>query len=97
MSKKIIWTIVIVLIIIAGIWYFMSSSSSSKQTPQPVSDNTGQIQNVAAAQVGVQSSASTDTSNAGINQDVSAIDAQMQGLGTDSASANQNVSATSAQ
>ena len=70
----------------------MSNSNSSVVSP---ASTTTQPTDNSNNEAGTSVSSPTDTSDTGINQDVQAIDSQLQGLGTDSSSANQDVSITS--
>ena len=91
--KKQAISIGIIVILIGGIWYFMSSSntpqtnaiSPNQASPTQTTDQTNQ-------QTNTDVSVSTDSSNTGIDQDVKAVDSQLQNLGTDSTNANQSVS-----
>jgi hypothetical protein len=78
------WIAVIVVIVLAG-WFIWQSGwlggTSSQTGAAANSTSTG------SASTGMSNS--SDTSNAGLVQDTTAIDAQMKGLDQDSASANQ--------
>ncbi len=88
MNKQKITTIVVILVILIGIWwYFMAAP---KKALSPSGDQNQQTQNT--TDNSVPPSAPTDTSDSGIDQDVKSVDSELQGLGTDSANANQDVS-----
>jgi hypothetical protein len=75
-----------VLVIVFGIWWWFSSQSAGVNsviapTAQP---NNGGTQ--AAVPAESQTIVSTDTSDASLNQDLTNIDSQLNGLASDSAS-----------
>ena len=93
MSKKFGITLAVILVVILGGWYYMSSSNKS-QTDDSSNQQTQNLDNQTNSQV--ETSSSTDLSDTGIDQDVKSIDSHLQALGTDSANANQDVSAVPA-
>lgn len=97
MAKWIIG-IVVVVIIGAGLWYsgvfktFMTPSAPAQQTA-----TTTPATQQAAAQPENGMSANNDASDAAITQDTAAIDAQMQGLNSDSANVDSSLNDQSVQ
>lgn len=99
MAKWIIG-IVVVIIIGAGLWYsgvlknipWMMPSATPMATTTPAA-----AQPTAVAQPEDGMSANNDASDAAISQDTAAIDAQMQGLNSDSANVNSSMNDQSVQ
>lgn len=102
MSKNIkmtIWIVIILVLIVAGIgWYMSSRNGNGTVAPTASQSNAGQsasgtAQNTnAVANTGL----STGTSDASLNQDLSAIDGQLGGLASDTASVDQSLTSQSA-
>ena len=101
-TGKIILGVIVAVIIIGGAGYYwytsMQSVPSTAVTAATTTDQNSVTQNTASAPAGGTSgtnanalpSGSSNT-DASLNQDTAAIDAQMSGLSTDNASANQSV------
>ena len=94
MSKKSLVILAVVIIVLIGIcvWY------TSSPTQVPTNTKNVQVQNNVAVPITTANdtnqstmSASTNTSDAAINQDLGAIDAQLKGLNTDSANINSSL------
>lgn len=84
-SSKTIGIVIVLIIIIAGIWLMMrkpASDTSDVVVPATSSQNTGTQGN------GTTAAATVDVSDAALNQDSAAIDAQMGTLSTNTAAAN---------
>jgi cytoskeletal protein RodZ len=93
MSKntKIVIGIIIIVIIAGGIWWwYASKQNGTGGAPSSASQSNAEQNDGTAAPVLSQS-----TSDASLNQDLSAIDGQLNGLASDSASADQSLSAQS--
>ncbi len=93
MSKtvKIILWIVVVVIVVGGIWWWMASRSGG-----PVSENyTAPTSTAAGAASSTASSTQTaypqGNSDQAINQDMTSLNAQMNGLSSDNASVTQSM------
>ncbi len=79
-SKFIVW-IVIAAIVVVGIILIINSNQSN----QPAGTSAGISGNVSGQ------TSPTDTSDAALNQDLSSLDNQLNGLSSDSASINQSL------
>ena len=94
MSKKLVSIIVVVVLILIIIGIVMYSSGS----PKPVGNgiqNTGTVNNQSSV-TGLVSSPN-DNSNAALENDMSSIDAQLNGLNGDTSNIKQSLDASSAQ
>lgn len=100
-SKKTVGIVIVILIVIAGIWLMTrksgsdySNTASSSQTDNDMSGMNMQqpsgTTGAGTSGTGTSSVSSTDTSDAALNQDAASIDAQMNGLNSDSAAAQQS-------
>ena len=92
MSQGKIWTIVIIaIVVIAGGWMWFANSSGSSNTAAvpPVQNNVVQEQQTTNQPVSepTGASASTDTSNAALEQDMNAVDNQINNINTDNSNA----------
>jgi cytoskeletal protein RodZ len=96
MSKtgKIILWVVIAVIVIGGIWWWWVASQSAAPAMAPAMNGTSTGANMAAAS-GTPASASTSypqgDSDQSINQDMTNLNAQMNGLNSDNASVTQSM------
>lgn len=77
-SKTVLW-VVIVLVVLGLIWWVYAANMNSNSSGQ--TNGYGQTSNA------LNSTVSSGNSNADLNQDMSKVDAQMNGLNSDSASA----------
>jgi len=77
-SAKVWWIIVILIIIIGGVWWWNASQSATVFAPTTTSTITS----------------SSDTSNATLNQDLSSVDLQMNGLQSDNTAVDQSLSSS---
>ncbi|MEI8337537.1 MAG: hypothetical protein WCF92_00120 [bacterium] len=95
MSKKTGVIVAVVLVVVLGVWYFINSSNKSE-----ITNNSNQQEQNSVDQgilpTDMSTSSPTDTSDAGINQDIKAVDSNLNALGNDSVNANQDVSVTPA-
>lgn len=91
MSTRKTWVTIIVIIVIIIIGSVLYATSSSKGS-NPAQNQ--QSTNQASAAAGVNPSAPTDTSNAGLQQDMNAVDNQMNNLNTDTSNADQGMSSS---
>lgn len=91
MSKtvKIVLWVIILIIVVVVVWLVMAGNSTNNAVPA------GQASPVAVppstSTSGVLQTSPTDTSNASLNQDLGSIDAQLNGLASDSASVDQGL------
>lgn len=87
-SKTWLGVIVVAVIVIVG-WIWYANSSSNSYSPAPVSQNNVVPNQPAANQVSVSTgtSAPGDSSNAALQQDMSAVDNQLNGINTDTSNA----------
>lgn len=77
------------IVVIAGIWWYVSWQQTA-QAPAPTSSNTQQ-QGTVGQQNGGSNGLSQGDSNANLQQDLSAVDAQLNGLASDSVSVDQGL------
>ena len=77
-SAKVWWIIVILIIIIGGVWWWNASQSATVFAPTTTSTITSP----------------SDTSNAALNQDLSSVDSQMNGLQSDNTAVDQSLSSS---
>ena len=77
-SAKVWWIVIILIIIIGGVWWWNASQSATAIAP--VTDSTV--------------SSPSDTSNVALNQDLSSVDSQMNGLQSDNTAVDQSLSAS---
>jgi hypothetical protein len=98
MAKWIIG-IIVVIIIGAGLWYsgVLGTFMTPPASPQTTTTTTPANNQQAAAQPENGMSANNDASDAAITQDTAAIDAQMQGLNSDSANVDSSLNDQSVQ
>ena len=85
--------VVLVVVIIGWIWYGNSSGNVPAQYEQTPAADTSSSGSNSAASVTAMSSA-TNTSDAGLNQDLNSVDGQMTGLNSDTSSADQGLNST---
>ena len=100
-TGKIILGVIVAIIIIGGAgyyWYSSMHSVSNAAVTATTTDQNSTAQNTASAPAGGTSGTNVNAlpsgssnSDAALTQDTAAIDAQMGGLNTDNASANQSV------
>ena len=93
-TSKIVLGVVVVIIVVLGGWMIVSHNSSSTMSMQDGSTmnmnqmQSGQMQtgtqSAAPATDGAQVTSPTDTSDAALDKDTSNIDAQLNGLNSDS-------------
>ena len=87
MSKSAkIATLVVVIVVIAGIWWYVASDQSPEVPAYTQTVSTTTPENAP--------SSASDTSDAAITKDMANIDTQMNGLNSDSASADQSLSSS---
>lgn len=81
------WIVIVLVILGGGYWYLSRSSSEANEygTQSSAQTNSTAAGQASAADNGGLPTASTDTSDAAINQDTAAVDAQMNGLNSDNA------------
>ena len=91
-SQIVLWVIIGVIVVGGGIWWWAASmnatTGNSAGTNQPVYGN----QNSASSDT-----VSTDTSDSAMDQDMTNINAQMNGLSSDSANVDSSMNATTTQ
>ncbi|MEI8061917.1 MAG: hypothetical protein WCG97_01305 [bacterium] len=89
-TKAAVWTIIVIILVILGGWWYMKDnknySSNTTYTATTSGQNPAQ-QNGAMATVSASSN-----SDASLEKDASNVDAQMSGLNSDNASADQSLS-----
>ncbi len=91
MSKKaIIGTIIVIVVIGVGVWLHSNSRSDSMENETIGSPSA--MKTPTTTTPGNLATSNKDTSDAAITQDMSSIDAQMNGLNSDNASADQGLS-----
>ncbi len=78
--------VVIAVIVIGGIWWWWAAS----QTGEPAM-NSNSYGNTPATSTGSTTGATTTDSDQAINQDMTSVDAQMNGLSSDNASVTQSM------
>lgn len=88
--KTVIW-IVVGLVVIAGVWWYVSASN--KNNPVATTQTAAMANSMATNQPATGTTLASGTSNQDLNQDLTQIDAQMNGLASDSASVNQSMQA----
>jgi|GEM_PF-6717093 len=90
-SSKTIGIIIVLVIIALGIWLMTRKSSDDTGAMAPYSDtsSTGDTGTTASTDASSSAGISSDSSDAALDQDSAAIDAQMQGLSSDNAAASQ--------
>lgn len=74
-SRTLIAVVVVILVILGAYWYFSAQSAVTQPNSQSASQTLG--------------TSASDTSDASLNQDSAAIDAQMNSLNADATAANQ--------
>ena len=77
-SAKVWWIIVILIIIIGGVWWWNASQSATAIAPATTSTI----------------NSPSDTSDAALNQDLSSVDSQMNGLQSDNTAVDQSLSSS---
>ena len=82
---KLVILVIVIVIAVAGIWWW-HSSSSQKQTTNTASN----LKTTQSVQINAVTSPN-DASDAGLSNDLSAIDNQINGLNTDSANVDQSL------
>jgi len=101
-SKIVLWVIVVVIVVGAAVWFFMKPNSAApvgQGAPAPMpqaapiaptapTSATGNMP--PSAPTGLVT-APTDDSNAALNQDLTSINSQLNGLASDSASIDQGL------
>jgi len=92
-TVQIILWIIVVAIIVGGIWWWMAPQSNVAMAPSSA-NNTNMPANVTST-VNSSNTASTSypqgDSNQSINQDLTSVNSQLNGLSTDSASVTQSL------
>ena len=83
MSTKTVFFVIIVLLIAGGIYYWLSAVRSSPGTVAPGAES-------------AQGTSASDTSNAGLDADVSAADKDISAFSTDNADVNSSLTGSAA-
>ena len=92
-AKTIIGVIVVVVIVLIGWAVMHRSSSTNSEYNSPEATTTNETQTTQTQTNGTSANTS-DTSDAALNKDSAAVDAEMTGLNSDNASADQGLSQT---
>ena len=88
-SLKITLWVIVAIVVIGGIWWYVSWQQTA-QAPAPTSSNTQQ-QGAVGGNVPGPAGLSAGNSNTALTQDLSSLDAQLNGLASDSASVDQGL------
>jgi hypothetical protein len=87
-TSKVVITLVVLVIAIVGSWLYFSGAPDMSTTSITASTSDTALQN---SNQTATSSVTSNGSNTSVAQDTAAIDAQMNGLNSDSASTNQSL------
>ena len=92
MSKKsILWTVIVVVAAVIVVWLYIANSGAGAPAVQPTGDNSGNAP-AASDNGSVTSPAATsnpnDSSNSALDQDLSNVDQQLNGMSSDTQSIN---------
>ncbi len=87
MRKTIVWIIVAAIVIVGGIWWWMASRTGANVPSSPAASSN----NANATSSTSTASLPQGNSNQAINQEMTSINAQMNGLSSDTASVSQSM------
>jgi hypothetical protein len=91
-STVVVWAVIVIIVVVAIVWFVMGQNGAAPSAPAypaPTSQN-APAANVPSATGGLTASPS-DTSNAALNQDLTDINNQLNGLASDTASIDQGL------
>ena len=85
-SSKLIIAIIVILAVVAGIWWYLAATPVKPVSQnQPAGNSAIAADQTAAAANGTLTTSPTDTSDASLNADMSAIDSGLTNLNADAA------------
>ncbi len=90
-SKVIVWIIVIVIVVVAIVWFSARKSSAPSAPSGAVAPTSTSAAGGAVTGPGALQTSPTDNSNAALNQDLTSVANQMNGLASDTASIDQGL------
>lgn len=93
-SAKVWWVVIVLIVIIGGAWWWTVSQSPASNVPAGQAAAPAGNNPAAASAQGLTTSPS-DNSDAALDQDLNSVDAQMNGLQSDTAAVDAGMASTS--
>ena len=87
-AKIVLWVVVLIIVIVVIAWFVISQGTSAPTAPTA---QNAPATNGAPSASGSLSTSPADTSNAALNQDLTSINSELNGLASDSANVNQGL------
>ena len=92
-GKITLWVVIILVVVVGGVWWWVASQGAGTNGGVAPSTGTAAVVNPSSASSTASASSSLPqgNSNQAINQEMTNINAQMNGLSSDTASVNQSL------